>query len=163
MKQLFILFLSLFLLSSCFRDIHRSVIKGAYPDKNKFEIKSMISGCCGCKTIYYNIYAGNRIDEQFVNEYVCGFGEPTKYKFNYNNSGQLSSVTPLIAVFDSTFANPVTVKEKQLFASIDSILKTINSKEKRLYSSITGFRLPRNSEKIHPFAFDKKGNAINPG
>ena len=162
MKRLFILFLCLSLLSSCFRDIHRSIIKGVYPDQNKFEIKSMVAGCCGCETIYYNLYAGNRVDEQFVDEYSCGFGEPTKYKFNYNNSGQRSGITSLIAVYDSTFATPVTVKEKLLFASMDSILINTNSKDKRLYSSITGFRLPTNSEKIHPFAFDKKGNAIHP-
>jgi hypothetical protein len=110
--------------------------------------------------IYYNIYKGKRIEEQFIHEYMCGFGEPTKYIFHYDNSNNFTGVTAMIGVYDSTFIRSVTPGERQIFSRIDSLLTTENNPNRKMYIGITGFRETKAGDKIHPFAISKKGKSI---
>jgi hypothetical protein len=147
--------------TSCFKDVHRSILKTADANNNKVEMKVKISGCCGCKTFYVNSYRGKNVQEQWVSEWVCGFGEPTKFQFQYTPAGDMTIAYRLIAVYDTSYVTPVTDFERGIFRQFDSILTANNvTGSKKPYSAITGFRTPKGNEKTHPFAIGKKGKAI---
>jgi hypothetical protein len=161
MKRSFIAFFFLLLLQSC--GTYNSIRKGSFSDNKEFEIKTL-AGCCGCSAVYYNIYTNKRIDEQLIYEFGCGFGEATRFKFHYDNSGSFTKITYLIGVFDSTFTSAVNLREKELLVSLDSLvdhnpLPLPHIKNLKL---ITGFREPKPEERIHPFAIGRKNKSIWP-
>lgn len=165
MKKLIIIqtILFAFMTTSCFNDVHRSIFKRVDENNVKHEVKYMLSGCCGCKTLYVNRYLGKGIGEQFVSEFMCGFGFPTKFLFQQTAAGNTTITNTMIAVYDSSFSMPVTPFEKSIFKQLDSLVEgKVHPESKRLYSEITGFRQPKAGEKTHPFAFGKKGKTINP-
>jgi hypothetical protein len=149
-------------LTSCFRDVHRSVVRKFPIGGMQFEIRSMNSGCCGCMMIYANTYKSNRIEEQLLHEYKCGFGEPTKYTYSYDQKGKIQTATALIAVFDSSYTIPITSEELTLLRKFDSLLPSVGGKNGVYYSSIKGFRPKVVNERIQPFGYDMKGKVVYP-
>ncbi len=158
--QFLMLFISAYFFASCFRDVHRAVTKRFPLGNAEFEIRSMNSGCCGCKLLYANKYRGERIEEQFLHEYTCGIGQPTKYLFEYVENKTTARVTPLMAVFDSSYTTAATSEERQLFGKLDSLLKAQNVQTSTSYSRITGFRTAHSQDSIHPFAVGHDGKSI---
>jgi hypothetical protein len=142
--------------------MHKAVMKGPYSDTTRFEIKFMFSGCCGCTAIYGNIYEGKGLETQFIDEYKCGFGSPTKFVFKNNEAGDWLEVKGYLAVYDFSYTQPVTPADKQLFKSMDSLIQIqYPAIEKLPFASITGFRPQHPGERTHPFAIGKKNKAIH--
>jgi len=141
-RYITILFASIFLVS-CFKDVHSSLQKGSLQDGGIFEIKSMLSGCCGCKAYYYNFYENKKITEQFVVETNCGLYEPTKHIFKTDKNGHILSYQSYTAVTNDSFTIAVTSNEKFIFKNLDSIYQTNNEYHHREinFSKITGFKM----------------------
>jgi len=122
----------------------------------------MFSGCCGCTAIYSNVYKEKSLDVQYIHEYKCGFGSPTKFIFEYNEAGVYLGVKGYIAVYDSTYIIPVSIRDKQLFTGMDSLIMIQHPEVKKpLFASITGFRAQKPGERTHPFAIGPKNKAIH--
>src|SRR5688572_14037628 len=84
--------------TSCFRDVHHSLQQVKLSSAGNYEIKSMISGCCGCKALYYNVNNNRVLTEQFVVETACGLYEPTKHIFTTDGKGKVLSFKSFVAV-----------------------------------------------------------------
>lgn len=121
----------------------------------------MLSGCCGCKTLYINTYSEKRVEVQIVSEFVCGFGEPTRFTFQYTPSGDMQIADRQVAVYDSSYTIPVGSFEKELLRKLDSLVDNhVLPESKKHYSEIAGFRSPKEGERLHPFAFGAKKKTI---
>lgn len=141
MRQFYLLmFFIATLLISCFRDVHHSLQKVNFDYSYNYEIKSMV-GCCGCKSLYYNVYQGNLLTEQFVVETNCGLFEPTKHVFSTDAKYKVTSYKSFIAVTDNGFTVPLTELDKEAFRKLDSIYKTWTSVTPRqiVFTDIKGF------------------------
>jgi hypothetical protein len=101
-----------------------------------------MTGCCGCKALYYNSIKSQSIAEQFVVETNCGLYEPTKHIFTTDAKGKVSSFKSYVAVTDSSFTLPVSDKDKAAFQKMDSIYQTWSSPTKRkiVITEIKGFK-----------------------
>lgn len=85
---------------------YRSLQKGSY------DLRIMVSGCCGCKAYYYNVYEGKKRTEQFIIESFCGGWQPTKYIFKYGSDGELVNKYLYIAVYDSSYTIPLSASDR---------------------------------------------------
>lgn len=127
--------------SSCFRETYNTLQRVDLSTTDNYEIKSM-AGCCGCKSILYNVIRDKKITEQFVLETNCGLYEPTKHLFTMDNKGRIISMKSFVAVTDSSFTLPATEIDKSAFLKLDSIYKDWRSVNKRqiVFADITGFK-----------------------
>lgn len=133
--------------TSCFREAYNTLHRVDLIGADSYEIKSM-AGCCGCKTIFYNVFRSNKHLEQFVMETNCGLYEPTKHLFTLDTKGRVIKIRSLLAVTDSSFTFSLTEIDKDALIRLDSIYANWQSVNKRqiVFADITGFR---EGEKTH--------------
>jgi hypothetical protein len=160
MKSL--LFLTTFFLTSCFRDIHSARLTENIAESESFVIKTVIAGCCGCESVYYNLTLRKKIKEQLIYEYACHTGLPTKFIFKYDSNANLVSLDTLLAVTDNTYTYAITNLERQVVNKMDSIAKQrpAYSQNGLLLKNITGFRPFKTDEHPHPFPYSRKEKPI---
>jgi len=156
-----LLFLAALFMSSCFRDIHTLKLKENITKKETFSILLVEGGCCGCKTVYYNLISEKRIKEQIIYEYECQIGLPTKFIFHYNSQNKIVALDTLMAVYDGPFTVPLSHFEKNVLLKMDSIMR-INTlySIKLALSKITGFRRLRTGESASLIPYNKKKDPI---
>ena len=144
-------------MTSCFRDIHTLKLKENITKSESYSIKTVIGGCCGCRTVYYNYISEKRIKEQIIYEYACQIGFPTKFIFHYNSQNKIVALDTLMAVNDGTFTVPLTLFEKKVLLKMDSIMKkNYDYPIKITLSKITGFRRLRTGESATSIPYNKK-------
>lgn len=152
---------ALFFFTSCFRDIHSVKLTQEVADGGSYSIKSVIAGCCGCESVYYNLISHKIIREQLY-EYACHNGQPTKFVFNYDSNSRLVSLDTLLAVSDDSFTHPLTNFEISVLNQMDSIanMRPEYSRNTWFLRDVTGFRKFRVGEHPHPFPYNRKEKPI---
>ncbi|HEX2534508.1 MAG TPA: hypothetical protein VHK69_12270 [Chitinophagaceae bacterium] len=142
MRSLFLSGCLLLLFSSCMQDLHRTVTREELPGNTAVEVRTMVS-CCGCRSLYGNRYAGNRIEAQYVAEISCGLYSLTRHRFRTDAKGRVTGFQSWVAVTDSSFTVPVTESERQLFLRLDSVYRNwpLSGQKRPLdFAAVSGFR-----------------------
>ena len=124
-----------------------------------YKINSMISGCCGCRALYYNVYQDKLLIEQFVVETDCELYVPTKHFFKYNTRHEVINYQSYVAVTDTSYQILATQTDKEAFSKLDSIYNTWkrSGSRKITFGEITGFK---NGPKTHfPFNIKQPKNS----
>jgi hypothetical protein len=152
-------YLIVVVLSSCGGTTHH-LSSGKLSGNRAYTINSYF-GCCGCQAKYFFIDSGKRHVEQVIYSYNCyNTGKPTKFVFNYNDAGKITSCDRYVATTINDYMLKLTEQEKLLFTTLeaDSTLKATHTTIR--FSEITGFRKPVDQEVTHSFPLIKKGNKL---